>query len=43
MTKKIRAWIIHKLGGYTHQEIFDKAWQIAQKIHSREYKGGDSE
>ena len=39
--QRLRAWIIHRLGGYTHQEVFAKAWKIAQKIHLREYKGGE--
>ena len=38
---RLKEWIIHKLGGYTHQEVFAKALQIAKKIHLREYKGGD--
>ena len=35
MIGKAKAWLIHKLGGYTGKEIFAKAMEIAQQIHIR--------
>ena len=33
---KIKAWIIHKLGGYTHNEVFSRALELAQKMKARD-------
>ena len=41
MLNKMREWIIHKLGGYTEREIFQKALEIAGRIHIREVSNGN--
>jgi hypothetical protein len=33
---KIKAWLIHRLGGYTHNEVFTKALELAQKMKARD-------
>ena len=36
MIGKAKAWLIHKLGGYTHNEVFSKALELAQKMKVRD-------
>ena len=36
MIYKLKGWLIHKLGGYTHREVFQKALEISEKVHIRE-------
>jgi hypothetical protein len=33
---RVREWFIHKLGGYTHREVFQKALELAQKMKARD-------
>ena len=40
MIGKAKAWLIHKLGGYSHREVFQKALEIAEKVHIREIRNG---
>ena len=36
MIGKAKAWLIHKLGGYTHNEVFSRALELAQKMKARD-------
>ena len=39
--RKLKNWLIHALGGYTHHEVLEQAMRIAELIHIREMdKGG---